>query len=100
MCASLRPPEPECYFEFQDISPKANLHTASPWVSTHKLGNAECNIKHIDFGMAIKCRPGTFLKWQLGAVVAIPGCQLDYIWNELQSRIGRFTSDPNLEAGR
>jgi hypothetical protein len=33
-------------------------------------------------------------------VVAISGCQLDYIWNELQSRIGRLTSDPNLEAGR
>jgi hypothetical protein len=33
-------------------------------------------------------------------VVAIPGCQLDYIWNELQSRIGCLTSDPNLEAGR
>ena len=33
------------------------------------------------------------------SVVAIPGCQLDYIWNELQSRIGRLTSDPNLEAG-
>jgi hypothetical protein len=30
----------------------------------------------------------------------IPGCQLDYIWNELQSRIGRLSSDPNLEAGR
>jgi hypothetical protein len=36
----------------------------------------------------------------LTSVVAIPGCQLDYIWNELQSRIGRLTSDPNLEAGR
>ena len=34
------------------------------------------------------------------AVVVIPGCQLDYIWNELQSRIGKLTSDPNLEAGR
>jgi hypothetical protein len=33
-------------------------------------------------------------------VVAIPGCQLDYIWNELQSRIGRLTSDPYLEAER
>ena len=33
-------------------------------------------------------------------VVAIPGCQLDYIWNELQSRIGRPTSDPYLEAWR
>ena len=33
-------------------------------------------------------------------VVAIPGCQLDYIRNELQSRIERLSSDPNLEAGR
>ena len=33
-------------------------------------------------------------------VVAIPGCQLDYIWNELQSGIGRLTSDPYLEAWR
>jgi hypothetical protein len=37
---------------------------------------------------------------RLVVVVAIPGCQLDYIWNELQSRIGRLASDPNLEAGR
>jgi hypothetical protein len=34
------------------------------------------------------------------AVVAIPGCQLDNIWNELQSGIGRLTSDPYLEAWR
>jgi hypothetical protein len=33
-------------------------------------------------------------------VVAILGCQLDYICNELQCRIGRLTCDPNLEAGR
>jgi hypothetical protein len=33
-------------------------------------------------------------------VVAIPDCQLDYIRNELQSRIGRLTCDPDLEAGR
>jgi hypothetical protein len=33
-------------------------------------------------------------------VVAIPGCQLDYIWNEIQSRIGRLTSDPYLEVWR
>ena len=33
-------------------------------------------------------------------VVAIPDCQLDYIWNELQSRIGKLTSDPYLEAWR
>jgi hypothetical protein len=36
----------------------------------------------------------------LDAVVAIPGCQLDNIWNELQSGIGRLTSDPYLEAWR
>ena len=33
-------------------------------------------------------------------VVAIPGCQFDNIWNELQSGIGRLTSDPYLEAWR
>jgi hypothetical protein len=33
-------------------------------------------------------------------VVAISGCQLDNIWNELQSEIGRLTSDPYLEAWR
>ena len=37
-------------------------------------------------------------KWWI--VVAIPGCQLDYIWNELQSRIGRLTCDPDLETER
>jgi hypothetical protein len=31
--------------------------------------------------------------------MAIPGCQLDLIWNELQSRVGRLTCDPDLEAG-
>jgi hypothetical protein len=36
----------------------------------------------------------------LPCVVAIPGCQLDNIWNELQSGIGRLTSDPYLEAWR
>jgi hypothetical protein len=47
--------------------------------------------------------PLTYLKIYLGffrSVVAIPGCQLDNIWNELQSRIGRLTSDPYLEAWR
>ena len=33
-------------------------------------------------------------------VVAILGCQLDYIWNELQSRIRGLTCDPDLGAGR
>jgi hypothetical protein len=28
--------------------------------------------------------------------MAIPGCQPDYIWKELQSRIGRLTCDPDL----
>ena len=32
--------------------------------------------------------------------MAIPGCQFDYIWNGLQSRIGGLTCDPDLEAGR
>jgi hypothetical protein len=32
--------------------------------------------------------------------VAIPGYQLDYIRNELQTRIGGLTCDPGLEAGR
>jgi hypothetical protein len=40
------------------------------------------------------------VNWFLPAVVAIPGCQLDNIWNELQSGIGRLTSDPYLEAWR
>jgi hypothetical protein len=48
---------------------------------------------------------GYFLKWNSfacvsGGIVAIPGCQLEYIQNELQSRIGRLTCDPDLEAGR
>jgi hypothetical protein len=42
----------------------------------------------------------TIVSCHMGTVVAIPGCQLDYIWNELQSRIGRLTSDPYLEAWR
>ncbi|EDL40959.1 mCG146153, partial [Mus musculus] len=33
-------------------------------------------------------------------VMAIPVCQLDSIWNDLQSRIGGLTCDPDLEAGR
>ena len=30
--------------------------------------------------------------------MAILGCQLDYVWNELQVRIGGLTCDPDLEA--
>jgi hypothetical protein len=29
--------------------------------------------------------------------MAIPGYQLDYIWNELQFRSGGHTCDPDLE---
>ena len=36
----------------------------------------------------------------LEPVTAVPGCQHDHIWNELQSRNGRLTCDPDLEAGR
>jgi hypothetical protein len=32
--------------------------------------------------------------------MAIPGCQVDYIWNELQSRFGGLTCDPDPEVGR
>ena len=32
--------------------------------------------------------------------MAIPDCQLNYIWDELQSRIGGFIWDPDLEDGR
>ena len=32
--------------------------------------------------------------------MAVPGCQLDYIWKELQSRNGGHTCDTDLEAGR
>jgi len=35
-----------------------------------------------------------------GGVKAIPGCQPDCIWNELQSRIGGLACDPDLEARR
>ena len=34
------------------------------------------------------------------SAMTIPDCQLDYIWNELQSRIGWLTCHPELEAGR
>lgn len=33
-------------------------------------------------------------------VMAILGCQLDYTWNELQSRNGGHTCDLDLEVGR
>ena len=33
-------------------------------------------------------------------VMAIPGCQLDCVQNELQSRIGGLTCYTDLEAGR
>jgi hypothetical protein len=32
--------------------------------------------------------------------MATLGCQLDSIWNELQSKNGGHTCDPDLEAGR
>jgi hypothetical protein len=33
-------------------------------------------------------------------MMAVPAFQLDYTWEELQSRNGRYTCDPDLEAGR
>jgi hypothetical protein len=40
-----------------------------------------------------------FQKVALVIVMAIPGCQLDYIWNELQSRNGEHICDPALDMG-
>ena len=49
-------------------------------------------------------RTKSFLKTRQNSfvliVMAILGCQLDCIWDELQSRNGGHTCDPNLEAGR
>ena len=39
-------------------------------------------------------------KKPLDGVMAIPGCHLDYIWNDLQFRIEGLTCDPYFEAGR
>lgn len=52
--------------------------------------------------MTIKfCNKETTLVVEIkGPRVAIPGCQLEYIWNELQSRVGGLTCDPGLEAAR
>ena len=33
-------------------------------------------------------------------MMVIPGCHLDYIWNELQPRNGGHTHNTDLEAGR
>jgi hypothetical protein len=38
-------------------------------------------------------------RW-IDGVMTIPGYQLDYIWNEVQSRFARFTCDPDLEVGK
>lgn len=49
--------------------------------------------------MTIKfCNKETTLVVEIkGPRVAIPGCQLEYIWNELQSRTGHHTCDTHLE---
>jgi hypothetical protein len=64
-------------------------------VMTHRLRTSDVHslifISQLDVGV---------LGLQMLTVVAIPGCQLDNIWNELQSGIGRLTSDPYLEAWR
>lgn len=39
------------------------------------------------------------LQTKMATVVAIPGYQFDYIWNELKSIIGSLTYDPDLESG-
>jgi hypothetical protein len=64
----------------QTFSWKLRMATPSPWASLLLPASRATAQKH--------------------GVVAIPGCQLDNIWNELQSGIGRLTSDPYLEAWR
>jgi hypothetical protein len=73
------------------VVPFTNAEIASLWAQDEHWQRACSNF----FGQIQKIY--TTLK---ASVVAIPGCQFGYIWNELQSRIGRLTSDPNLEAGR
>jgi hypothetical protein len=41
-----------------------------------------------------------FLHLFVLTMMAVPGCQLDYIWNELQPRNGGHICDPDLEAER
>jgi hypothetical protein len=78
-----------------DVNFINNINDVLPWDSVLKA--------HHTFSNSQLIIPQTFffnLKKTKDTVVAIPGCQLDNIWNELQSGIGRLTSDPYLEAWR
>lgn len=44
--------------------------------------------------------PPQFPPWCNGRGMPVLGCQCDCVWNELQSRHGGRTCDPDLEAGR
>jgi hypothetical protein len=67
--------------------------------SNHSIGRWKCSMSWLGWSYG-NLHLSTLKLTQLGIVVAISGCSLDYIWNELQSRIGRLTSDPYLEAWR
>jgi hypothetical protein len=68
-------------------------------VSCHSL-LSHSGIHILEFNISSLFSVKVLCRGHKDGVVAIPGCQLDYIWNELQSRIGRLTSDPYLEARR
>ena len=71
------------------------------YVELHKKGRTRRSHRAQWATVYVQVAMAAHRDWKhLPAVVAIPGCQLDYIWNELQSRIGRLTSDPYLEAWR
>ena len=80
---------------------KVNLQLSNVWDPTHDLLGSSKGLGHFSsqYVLFFFLRQGLTLQGRL-AVVAIPGCQLDNIWNELQSGIGRLTSDPYLEARR
>jgi hypothetical protein len=47
-----------------------------------------------------KAMTQTLQKECKGSVPGIPGCHLDYIWNELESRNRGHAYDPDFEAER
>jgi hypothetical protein len=75
------------------------LHIDQPWVSINcLLLQKKASLTNVGDGEALFY--GYKHAFLVGSVMAIPGCHLDYTWNELQSRIGGLTCDPDREARR